>query len=80
MYKSFKEAAPRYNRDMNAPATAPSFAELCYQHTFSACGCGMCKEGDVCPMPVLKLIDHHHTDEVSERNEMIKVDVDFKKD
>jgi formate hydrogenlyase subunit 6/NADH:ubiquinone oxidoreductase subunit I len=65
---------------MNAPAmSAPSFAELCYRHTFSSCGCGMCKAGDVCPTPILKLIDHHETDEVSERNEMIKVDVDFKR-
>ncbi len=75
MYKSFKEAAPRYNRDMNAPATAPSFAELCYRHTFSACGCGMCKAGDVCPMPVLKLVDVHGDPEaVSERTDMIQVE------
>lgn len=80
VYKSLFRAPSQYNRGMSAQATAaPSFAELCYQHTFSACGCGMCKEGDVCPMPVLKLIDHHQTDEVSERNEMIKVDLDFKK-
>ena len=56
-------AAPSQNQP-------PSFAQLCYQHTFAGCGCGMCHEGDVCPMPVLKLEDvHKDTDAVSERKE-----------
>jgi hypothetical protein len=64
---------------MNATvASSPSsFAELCYRHTFAACGCGMCKEGDVCPMPVLKLIDVHQDPEaVSPRGEnFLKVEL-----
>ena len=32
-----------------------SFAELCHAHTYAGCGCGMCKEGDICPTPILKL-------------------------
>ena len=44
-----------------------SFAELCYHHTYAGCGCGMCKAGDVCPTPVLKLEDAPQGDAVSER-------------
>jgi hypothetical protein len=40
----------------------------------------MCKEGDVCPMPVLKLVDVHQDPEaVSERKEnFLSIDVPSK--
>ena len=48
-----------------------SFADICYQHTFAGCGCGMCKDGDVCPTPILKLAENgkFYESEVPERNE-----------
>ena len=44
--------AARYNALMGG-----TFAELCRTHTYAGCGCGMCKPGDICPTPILKLAD-----------------------
>jgi hypothetical protein len=40
-----------------AQETGASFAQLCFQHTYAGCGCGMCQPGDICPTPILKVSD-----------------------
>ena len=50
-------------------AQETSFAQMCYQHVYAGCGCGMCKEGDVCPTPIIKLEEKDFDEnEVPERN------------
>ncbi len=34
-----------------------TFAELCHKHMYAGCGCGMCKAGDICPTPILKVAE-----------------------
>lgn len=76
VHKYVRTKGNRYNGSMNAPMTAaPSFAERCYSHTFASCGCGMCKAGDVCPTPILRLVDVHQDPEaVSVRSDMLKME------